>query len=503
MDQFNENSLPKGWTLTRFKDLALYIQRGKSPKYTTHSKFPIVNQKCIRWDGINVEFLKYLDPNYSNGWSAERFLCQGDILWNSTGTGTIGRAAIYKGNIENAITDSHVTIIRLPTHLVVPEYVSYFIMSPYVQKNIENMQTGSTDQVELSKTVIEETIIPLPPFSEQKRIVAKIEGLFAEIDKGTRKLLKTLELLKAYRQSLLKSAFEGTLTVEWRTSKGSFLGNGKELLACVQNQKKEKTKLHPENKNSQLSSDGHLPSLPTGWVWTSLGQIMDTNPQNGVYYPQSKYGQGTPILRIDDFQTDWIRPLKNLRLVESSQQDRNLYAIHKEDFIVNRVNSLSHLGKTICAPSNYSGVLFESNMMRFSISNLINKEYLLYYITSHEGRHSLIRNCKHAVNQASINQQDVKALLIPIPSRKEQDQIAHMITQAFAETAKLEKITKEGIKKAQDLRQSILLKAFAGGLIPKNTDEESISFLMERIQIELESQSLSRKKSKQRQKVSI
>src|SRR5690348_16475006 len=131
MDRFNENSLPKGWILTRFKDLSLYIQRGKSPKYTTHSKFPIVNQKCIRWDGINVEFLKYLDPNYSNGWSEERFLRHGDILWNSTGTGTIGRATIYKGNIENAITDSHVTIIRLPTHLVVPEYVTYFIMSPY------------------------------------------------------------------------------------------------------------------------------------------------------------------------------------------------------------------------------------------------------------------------------------------------------------------------------------------------------------------------------------
>jgi len=200
----------------QFKDITVYIQRGKSPKYATHSNFPVINQKCIRWRGIDLEFLKYLDPNESHKWSQERYLQTGDILWNSTGTGTIGRASIYKENIKNAVADSHVTIIRLPTHQILPEYVLYFIMSPYVQKNIESMQSGSTDQVELGKTVIEETKIPLPPFVEQKRIVAKIEELFSEIDKGIENLLKAQELLKAYRQSLLKNAFEGKLTAEWR-----------------------------------------------------------------------------------------------------------------------------------------------------------------------------------------------------------------------------------------------------------------------------------------------
>ena len=119
----------------------------------------------------------------------------------------------------------------------------------------------------------------------------------------------------------------------------------------------------------------NLSDLPDGWVWASLDQIMNASPQNGVYYPQTSYGHGVPILRIDDFQTNWIRPVEELQLVAVTSQDRKLYALCDKDFVINRVNSLTHLGKTVCISSNYSGVLFESNMMRFSTSRLISEEY--------------------------------------------------------------------------------------------------------------------------------
>jgi type I restriction enzyme S subunit len=219
-NHFKNQSLPNGWEESQFKDIAAYIQRGKSPKYAVHSNFPVINQKCIRWHGIDLEFLKYLDPNESHKWSQERYLQPGDILWNSTGTGTIGRASIYKGSIENAVADSHVTIIRVFKNQILPEFVFYFIMSPYVQKNIENMQSGSTNQVELGRAEIEATKIPLPPFNEQKRIVAKIEELFSELDQGLENIQKALGTIKschllnkvhALRQSILKKAFSGEL----------------------------------------------------------------------------------------------------------------------------------------------------------------------------------------------------------------------------------------------------------------------------------------------------
>lgn len=85
-----------GWIEAPLRKLAIYIQRGKSPKYADLSDLPVINQKCVRWDGVNYDFVKYIHPDQSPKWAKERFLQCKDLLWNSTGTGTIGRACLYK-----------------------------------------------------------------------------------------------------------------------------------------------------------------------------------------------------------------------------------------------------------------------------------------------------------------------------------------------------------------------------------------------------------------------
>jgi type I restriction enzyme, S subunit len=169
--------LPKSWILTTVGEIAEYVQRGKSPKYIDWSELPVVNQKCIRWDGINSEYLKFIHPEQWDKWSKERFLQEGDILWNSTGTGTIGRATIYRGlpEYQQAVVDIHVTIVRTKNYN--QKLLHYWIMSPVIQLKIDRMYTGSTNQVELSKSEVISTSLPLPPLNEQKRIVTKIEAL--------------------------------------------------------------------------------------------------------------------------------------------------------------------------------------------------------------------------------------------------------------------------------------------------------------------------------------
>lgn len=210
--ELNEDKLPEGWAAATLGDIASYIQRGKSPKYTEFSELPVVNQKCVRWNGIDREHLKYIHPGQFEKWEEKRFLKEGDLLWNSTGTGTIGRAAIvHLKDKEKLVVDSHVTIVR-PGECIEPKYVHYWVMSPAVQNSIEAMQSGSTNQVELSKGAVESTPIPLPPLEQQKRIVAKIEELFSHIDAGIAALKKAKQLLKQYRQSVLKAAVTGELT---------------------------------------------------------------------------------------------------------------------------------------------------------------------------------------------------------------------------------------------------------------------------------------------------
>jgi len=110
--------LPEGWKWTSIEAIAIYVQRGKSPKYVERSELPVINQRSIRWHGIELEYLKFIHPEQWSQWSEERFLQIGDILWNSTGTGTIGRATIYSGltGYSKAVADSHVTVIRTHGH---------------------------------------------------------------------------------------------------------------------------------------------------------------------------------------------------------------------------------------------------------------------------------------------------------------------------------------------------------------------------------------------------
>lgn len=200
------------WGNCTFSNVCNYIQRGKSPKYTDFSSLPVINQKCIRWDELNKKYLKFIDSSQFNGWTKERHVQPMDILWNSTGTGTIGRAYLYLGNeMKDAVVDSHVTIVRANLAKINPKFLFLYIRSPFVQNKIEKMQTGSTNQVELSRTEIQNLSLPLPSLSEQEHIVAKIEEEFKKADILQQKIESALESAKQLKQSILKKAFEGKL----------------------------------------------------------------------------------------------------------------------------------------------------------------------------------------------------------------------------------------------------------------------------------------------------
>jgi type I restriction enzyme, S subunit len=211
------SELPKGWAETNIETIAEYVQRGKSPKYTEKSDFPVVNQKCVRWSGVDTNYLKFIHPDQWNSWTSERFLRDGDILWNSTGTGTIGRAAIFKRieEYDRLVVDSHVTIVR-SSRACNSRFLHFFIQSHLVQSKIEDMQSGSTNQVELSRKQVLETAIPLPPLNEQKRIADRLDLLLTRIDKAKIHLDRIPPLLKRFRQSVLAIATSGKLTEDWR-----------------------------------------------------------------------------------------------------------------------------------------------------------------------------------------------------------------------------------------------------------------------------------------------
>ena len=186
-DNGHSRKLPQSWCICRLKDLCTFLSRGKSPKYSeTDKTFPVFAQKCnLKDGGISLEQAKFLDPSTICKWSEEYKLKTGDVLVNSTGTGTVGRTRLFHekclGKYPFVVPDSHVSVIRV-TKGIIPQYLYAYISSNRIQQYIEDNLAGSTNQKELYIGVLEQMEIFIPPFSEQQRIVQKIKVLFSSLD---------------------------------------------------------------------------------------------------------------------------------------------------------------------------------------------------------------------------------------------------------------------------------------------------------------------------------
>lgn len=175
--------LPVGWEWSQLGNVSEYIQRGKGPAYVDQSDFRVVSQKCVRWTGLDLQPARFIAPESLVKYESIRFLRSGDILWNSTGTGTIGRACVVEScsEDEKLVADSHVTVVR-STGLL-PVFLWRWIQSPSVQSELEGNASGTTNQVELNTSTVIAHLIPVPPLAEQHRIVAKVDELMALCDR--------------------------------------------------------------------------------------------------------------------------------------------------------------------------------------------------------------------------------------------------------------------------------------------------------------------------------
>ncbi|HEB9354822.1 TPA: restriction endonuclease subunit S [Campylobacter coli] len=161
------------------ENIVRYMQRGKTPKYSNIKQYPVIAQKCIQWNGIDMKKSLFIDPDSIKNYTQDRFLQDDDILLNSTGIGTLGRVALYKSTINPyaaAVADGHVTVLRFDKDKILPNYFYCYFSSSMIQDSIEEYATGSTKQKELSLSLVKQIQIPLPPLEIQKQIVEHIES---------------------------------------------------------------------------------------------------------------------------------------------------------------------------------------------------------------------------------------------------------------------------------------------------------------------------------------
>lgn len=384
---------------------------------------------------------------------------------------------------------------------VLPNYLAYYLQQHHFRAFLAGSASGvGGSLMRVKASTLHDYPFLIPPTNEQRRIVAKIEELFSDLDAGVAALERIRANLKRYRAAVLKAAVEGRLTEGWRC-KNPKTEPATKLLGRILAERRKKweeeqlgkfaavEKTPPKGwqekyvEPAALNTSG-LPELPDGWCWVALGSLVETGPQNGLYYPQERYGHGVPIVRIDDYQDYGSRSNIELRRVDASSEDQSAYSLCIGDLLINRVNSLSHLGKILLVDNRHVPALFESNMMRLRLGRSVCSNYIRDYLRSSQGRMRLISNAKWAVNQASINQQDVLATLVPLPPYEEQLAIASEVERLLSIIEESEFQVQVDLKRATRLRQSILKRAFEGRLVPQDPTDEPADKLLERIRQE-------------------
>jgi len=270
--------LPEGWVWCRLGDLCSYIQRGKSPVYSEVRKYPVVAQKCNQWSGFEIEKARFIDPVTLARYEEVRFLQENDLLWNSTGLGTLGRMAMYETRLNPygiAVADSHVTVIRPFREYAQSHFLFFYFTNPTVQNVIEEQSDGTTKQKELATSTVRNYLVPLPPLAEQQRIVAKVDELMALCDelKAAEKELDALEnnLADYLPKSILQAAIQGKLVQQDPSEEPAT-----ELLKRIRMEKSKlvrKGKIKKEKALPSVTEDEMPFDLPERWAWCRLGEL--------------------------------------------------------------------------------------------------------------------------------------------------------------------------------------------------------------------------------------
>lgn len=435
------NRQPSGWTITTIAEITEYISRGKSPKYAEYSSLPVINQRAIRWFGIQKEHLKYIHPTQFHLWTAERFIRLGDVLWNSTGTGTVGRAyLVTQYDLEPPkVVDSHVTIVRPNQAAIEPRFLFFWIQSPEIQENIASLATGTTNQIELSRAAIASIHIPIAPLNEQKLIANKLGVLLRRVDACRERLDRIPPILKRFRQAVLADATSGQLTEEWRDL---------------------------QSINKMI----HSVSLRDVASEFSYGSSAKSSPSGSV-----------PVLRMGNIQEgklDW----KNL-VFTSDTKEIEKYRLINGDVLFNRTNSPELVGKTAVykgeRPAIYAGYL-----IRVRCNADLLPDYLNYCLNSPAGRDYCWQVKSDAISQSNINARKLAAFQFKLPPVEEQAEIVRRCEALFAYADRLEARYQAARAQIDLLTTALLAKAFRGELVPQDPNDEPASVLLERIRAE-------------------
>jgi len=406
------------------------------------------------------------------------------------------------------------TWVNNHAHILKSKFNDMFLLHFLNNFNYKDYVSGTT-RLKLTQGRLKQIPIKIAPLPEQRAIVSKIEELFSDLDKGIADLKKAQDQLVIFRQAVLKKAFEGELTKEWREQQIN-LPTADELLVQIKVERQKHYEQQIENWEKAVKTweengkEGKRPSriskpkivsevksedienydkIPSSWYWSRFGNVTYKIGDIDHKMPKTFEG-GLPYLSTGNIKANGTIDFEGAKTISKVDFDRLALKIKPEkgDIIFPRYGTI---GRNVLIDFNKEFLVSYACAIIKNITKLMDSKFALYYSVSPVIKREIKRYTVQTT-QANIGIASIEVFVFPLCSKEEQHQIVQEIESRLSVCDNVEQSITESLEKAKALRQSILKKAFDGTLLSEAEiatckaapDYEPASVLLERIKAE-------------------
>ena len=318
--------------------------------------------------------------------------------------------------------------------------------------------------------------MPVPPLAEQKRIVTKLDNLFAHTRRAHQELDHIPKLIERYKQAILSAAFRGDLTADWRKENNSL------------------SMLYMDNKELINAKVEELSILPEKWAWINISSVAKVTGGLTKNQSKMKLEKIVPYLRVANVYANEIR-LDEVLEIGINESEWKRVKLEKEDLLIVEGNgSLEQVGRVAIWNGEIENCAHQNHLIKIRFDELVIPKFALYWLLSLDGRRAIMQLASSSSGLHTLSMSKVSSLPMPLCSVKEMNIIVEIIETLFKKIDRLEQEYQKAMKFLDRLEQSTLAKAFRGEIVPQDPNDEPASILLERIQKERENQQTPKKR---------
>ncbi len=512
MNEVVLNELPENWAWTKLGDVVTKIIGGGTPSKDNPNY----------WEG-DIPWLTVKDMRSRRPADAMDHISEKAVQESSTNI-------IPADTVIIATRIGLGKVIRVPYKAAINQDLKALILPPEIEKGyleywfvsktnyLESIGSGTTVKgIRLEQ--VRDLDFPLAPPEQQKRIVAKVEELFSHIDAGIEALKKAKQLLKQYRQSILKAAVTGELTKEWREANKDKLESATQLLERILKERREKWE---EQQLEQFKANGKIPKndkwkekykepvaydgtplfeLPEEWCWVFMGQVGEVIGGLTKNRKREQLNKQLPYLRVANVYANELR-LDDVTKIGVQENELNRVLLEKGDLLIVEGNgSPEQIGRLAIWDGSIEPCVHQNHLIKVRLQENKCGNYLMYWLSSLGGRDAILQVASSTSGLYTLSISKVSGLPVPFPPLGEQIEIYNAVSSKLSSIERLEQEIDVQLIKVDKKKQSILLAAFSGNLEKRLANDGDAKSLLESIEAQSTKKEISRSVKLPREKV--